>query len=80
MIDTNAIYTALPPHGQKIWRKHMFLYLESQWMKAQVEYDYEQNLFHYMLFRLVELEYDERYEICAGIRDMMDEYSERLRR
>lgn len=71
-------YMDLPPNGQKVWRKAMMHHLTGEWMKAIQEIDYEGGLCDFVRDAMEAMEMEQEYETCAGIRDMIDEYSERL--
>lgn len=71
-------YVDLPKTGQKTWRRKMYHQLTITWMDAIKELEYEGSLCDWVMDYLKRMEYAQEFEMCAGLRDMIDEYSERL--
>ena len=56
----------------------MYHQMTISWMDAVKELDFEGGLCDWCILTLKRMEMEQEFELCAGLRDMMNEYSERL--
>lgn len=57
------------------WRKSVYTVLRHNWIQDVGEEEFHGTLKQYIELKLTEFEMHQKYEACAGLRDLLDEYS-----
>lgn len=71
-------YLDLPEDSKRIWRKKMRRQLSALWIQAIEEEHWQWGFIDYLEAYLEIQEADQNFEICAGLKDLIDEERAKL--